>query len=383
MIDWSALRARPYEIYARMQQEPPASLAPGMHVLTRYDDVIAALRNARLSHWSDGAGGSFDTVIQRWVALMDPRRAPALRRRVVQALTPKALESKEQALEVFAENAIEQRARPESLDVVAELARPFAQRVVAELFGVPERARPRFFELLETVRTSLVELLGSEPASDPRIAALDQALSELVADPAATGIPQAVRLARADGDRISSRDLGAFAAIFLYAAYDNMLGFLGLAVHSLAGSPERWAELSVAGEIDDAAIDELVRYDGPVQFVQLVVETPLELAGLALNRGDRVLVGLAAANQDPAVFTAPRRLDLQRAPNPHLGFGVGAMRCIGAHLARLEARVLLRVLLRRVAVPKILEAPIQRQGPVVLRGFERLIISIEGGRIAT
>ena len=376
MIDWSALRARPYEIYAHMQQAPPASLAPGMHVLTRYEDVIAALRDARLSHWSDGAGGSFDTVIQRWVALMDPRRAPALRRRVVEALTPKALESKEQALEVFAENAIERRARPESLDVVAELARPLAQRVVAELFGVPERAWPRFFELLETVRTSLVELLGSDPVIDPRIAALDEALSEWVADPAAAGIPQAIRLAQADGDRISSRDLGAFAAIFLYAAYDNMLGFLGLAVHSLAGSPERWAELGDAPEIDDAAIDELVRYDGPVQFVQLVAEAPLELAGLALNRGDRVLVGLAAANQDPAVFAEPRQIDLQRAPNPHLGFGIGAMRCIGAHLARLEARVVLRVLLRRVAVPKILEAPIQCQGPVVLRGFERLVISI-------
>lgn len=383
MIDWSALRAQPYELYARMQQAPPASLSPDMHVLTRYDDVIAALRDARLSHWSDGAGGAFDSVIQRWVALMDPRRAPALRRRVVEALTPKALESKEQALEAFAESVIEQRARRESLDVVAELARPFAQRVVAELFGVPQSAQPQFFNLLETVRTSLVELLGSDPAGDPRIAALDEALSELVADPAATGIPQAIRLAQADGDRISSRDLGAFAAIFLYAAYDNMLGFLGLAVHSLAGSPDQWAGLSDAGTIDDAAIDELVRYDGPVQFVQLVAEAPLELSGLAVNRGDRILAGLAAANQDPAVFAAPRRMNLQRAPNPHLGFGVGAMRCIGAHLARLEARVVLRALLRRVAVPKILEAPIHCQGPVVLRGFERLVISIEGGRIAT
>ena len=376
-MDWATLRSRPYEMYARMQQAPPASIGPGMHVVTRYDDVAAALRDERLSHWSDGAGGAFQSVIQRWVALMDPRRAPALRRRVIEALTPKALRSKENALDAFAEQAISRRARPESLDVVGELARPFAQRVVAELFGVPEPARARFFALLEEVRTSLVELLGSDPGTDPRIAALDAALSELVDDPEAGGVPQAVRLARADGDRISARDLGAFAAIFLYASYDNMLGFLGLAAHSLARNPEQWAALAEAGEPDDAAIDELVRFDGPVQFVQLVADAPLERCGLTMNAGDRVLVGLAAANQDPTVFTTPRRMDLGRRPNPHLGFGVGAMRCIGAHLSRLEARVVLRALLRRVAVPEILETPIERQGPVVLRGFDRLVIAID------
>jgi len=376
-MDWAALRSRPYEMYARMQQAPPASIGPGMHVLTRYEDVAAALRDARLSHWSDGAGGAFQSVIQRWVALMDPRGAPALRRRVVEALTPSALSSKEDALDAFAEQAIESRSRPESLDVVGELARPFAQRVVAELFGVPEPVRARFFALLEQVRTSLVELLGSDPETDPRIAALDAALSGLVDDPEAAGMPEAVRLARADGDRISARDLGAFAAIFLYASYDNMLGFLGLAVHSLARNPEQWADLVEAGHADDAAIDELVRFDGPVQFVQVVAQAPLELAGLTLNAGDRLLVGLAAANQDPSVFDAPRRLDLRRRPNPHLGFGVGAMRCIGAHLARLEARVVLRALLRRVPVPEILETPIESQGPVVLRGFDRLVIAID------
>ena len=378
MLDWAEIRERPFSYYAGLRALPVGE-ASGPVVLTRHRDVAGALRDPRLSHWSEGGDTRFKAVMGRWVALMDPRRGAALRTHVIAEMGPERLAALMPGLAAFARGLLDARKPSDPLDAVGCLATPFAREVAACLFGVPDAGKPAFYRLLDDVQASLFELLTQDDAARGRLGELGQAVEELARRPDAAGITAAIRRAQADGDRIDQGDLGAFTAIFLFAAFDNVGRFLGLAAHCLAERPAAWARLRAAGGPDDTAIDELLRFDGPVQFVQLIAREPLRIAEREIAPGEIVLAGIAGANRDPEAFDRPDELDLGRTPNPHLALGTGAMRCIGHALARLEARLMLAALIEHMPDAAVLTPPPPRRGPPVLRGFEKSRARAPGG----
>jgi cytochrome P450 len=373
MLDWAAVRDHPFAYYAQLRAVP-AGEASSPVVLARYRDVAGALRDPRLAHWSEGGDTRFQAVMGRWVALMDPRRGAALRTHVIAEIGPARLAALAPELAALARALLCDRNPSDPLDVVGALAVPFAREVVARLFGIGDSGKSDFYRLLDEVQTSLFELLMQDDTADRRLSEFGRTVRELAQRADAQGITAALRRAQADGDRIGHSDLGAFTAIFLFAAFDNVGRFLGLAAHCLAERPAVWARLRAAGGPDDTAIDELLRFEGPVQFVRLVARERLHLAGREIAPGEIVLAGIAAANRDDAAFDRPDELRLDRTPNPHLALGTGAMRCIGHALGRLEARLLLSALIEYMPDAAVLTPPAPRRGPPVLRGFASLML---------
>src|SRR5262249_30171024 len=146
------------------------------------------------------------------------------------------------------------------------------------------------------------------------------------------GLVGAIVEAAEAGDPIGDEDYLPFFSIFLYAGHENMANFLSGAIHILACHPGEWRFLREHLDHLDTAIEELLRFESPVQFVKLVVQEDLSISGQQISKGDSLLACVAAANRDPGQFRDPDRLDLTRKPNPHLTFGFGALYCIGATL---------------------------------------------------
>jgi cytochrome P450 len=146
-------------------------------------------------------------------------------------------------------------------------------------------------------------------------------------------------------------------------------------VHALVSAPDQLDLLRANPALIPDAVEELLRFDSPVQFMMLGLGEEVAVQGTTIPRGQPVLVGIGSANRDPARFVDPDRLDVTRSPNPHLSFGHGALKCIGAALARLEAGIAVGAVARHTRRPSIVGTPRRREGPPVLRGFESLVLA--------
>ena len=161
MLDWAAIRDRPFEYYAALRDMPARDVS-GPVILTRHREVAEALRNPRLSHWSEGGDTRFQAVMGSWVALMDPRRGAALRTHVMAEMRPERLAALAPGLAALARGLLSDRKPSDPLDVVGCLATPFAREVVACLFGVPEAGKPAFNQLLNDVTGLAVRVADAQ-----------------------------------------------------------------------------------------------------------------------------------------------------------------------------------------------------------------------------
>jgi cytochrome P450 len=185
------------------------------------------------------------------------------------------------------------------------------------------------------------------------------------------------RLLRAehDGDRLASLEAVAMCTALVFNGHETTVNLIANGVLALLRHPAELARLRAAPAPAASAVEELVRYDSPPQFVSCVVAAPCVLRDRPLCPGESVLLGIGPANRDPAAFAEPDRLDLGRTPNVHLGFGLGTHFCPGAQLSRLEARAAIPALLARFPRLELAGAPVWRR-TFILRGLERLPVSL-------
>jgi cytochrome P450 len=178
------------------------------------------------------------------------------------------------------------------------------------------------------------------------------------------------------GDRLSELEVVAMCTALVFGGHETTGNLLGNGLLALLGHPDELARLRAEPAGIDAAIEELLRWDSPAQLISRTARVDFTWRGAAIRAGDAVLGCLGAANRDPAVFADPDRLDLGRAPNPHLAFGLGTHFCPGAQLSRLEARVAIPALLRRFPHLRLAAAPPVRRPTAVLRGLETLPVRL-------
>jgi cytochrome P450 len=392
--------ADPYPAYAWLREHAPVhrtTLPSGVDawLVTRYADARQALADGRLSknpaHHSEqahrtgrvGIPGERQADLMTHLLNIDPPDHTRLRRLVSKAFTPRRVAEFEPRVQNLTDRLIDSFAARGSADLIHEFAFPLPIYAICDLLGVPAEDQDDFRDwagmmirhgggprggvarAVKKMRSYLLELIHRK-----RGELGEDLISGLIR-------------ASDHGEHLTENEAAAMAFILLFAGFETTVNLIGNGLFALLNQPEQRARLQAsvaAGETELLAtgIEELLRYDGPVELATWRFATaPLSIGGVDIPVGDPVLVVLAAADRDPARFDRPDTLDLARRDNPHLGFGHGIHYCIGAPLARLEGQRALATLLTRLPDLRLAAEPgeLRWRGGLIMRGLRELPVS--------
>ena len=388
--------ADPYPAYHRLRAEDPVHRHPlGFYVLTRYDDVAAFLRDPRFGKSGYQAlfesrfgGGQDGTGLAISMLFRDPPDHTRLRSLVSKAFTPRVVETLRGRIQAIVDRLLERVAGAPRMDVIEGLAYPLPVTVISELLGVPAGDSETVKEWSRDVARALDAIalpVGPEVIERGRLATDGMAdyfrgLSEERRRHPGPDLLSGLVEAEEAGDRLSERELLATCILLYVAGHETTVNLIGNGLLALLRHPEERRRLQDDPGLLPAAIEELLRYDGPVQRTGRMAVSDMEIGGVPIPKGSLVLGLLGAANRDPAHFAEPDRLDLGRPEPRHLAFGAGIHYCLGAPLARLEAQVAIGTVLRRFpALTLAAERPVWRPSST-LRGLEALSITLGPAR---
>jgi cytochrome P450 len=381
------VRRDPYPTYRALREADPVHRGPfmGAWVLTRYRDVASALRDDRMS--ADGTRASGYQELQeapgpRSMLVVDPPYHTRLRTLVSKAFTPRAVERLRPRITALVGSALDRAALRGGVELVEELAYPLPVTVIAEMLGVPPEDWPRFRGWSRALVANLDPLSGRDPGQVATALEARQALGRYL-----SGIVDRRRrepgedlisgLLAGDGtgEVLTQGELVVMANLLLVAGHETTVNMITNGTLALLGHGQQLALLREQPELIQPAVEELLRWDSPVQLTARVATEDLDLGGHRVQQGESVLALLGAANRDPDQFADPDRLDLTRTPNPHLSFGRGIHFCLGAPLARLEAQIAIAGLVARFPKLRLAGEP-ERSPTVTLRGLTRLPLAV-------
>lgn len=387
----------PYPAYAWLREHSPVhrtSLPSGVEawLVTRYADARQALADARLSknpaHHAEPAHAKGKTGIpgERKAELMthllniDPPDHTRLRRLVSKAFTPRRVAAFAPRVQELTDGLIDRFAAEGRADLIHDFAFPLPIYAICDLLGVPREDQDDFRDW-----AGMMIRHGGGPRGGVArsVKKMRGYLAELIhrkrENPGDDLISGLIR-ASDHGEYLTENEAAAMAFILLFAGFETTVNLIGNGIYALLRNPEqrhRLQESLDAGEdgLLETGIEELLRYDGPVELATWRFATePLTLGGRDIAVGDPVLVVLAAADRDPARFEDPDTLDLARRDNQHLGYGHGIHYCLGAPLARLEGRTALATLLGRLPDLRLAVEPadLRWRGGLIMRGLRTL-----------
>ena len=363
-------RANRFETYARMREQDPVLLQPGIDgetpiwFLTRYDDVVAMLVDDE-RFVRDPALALSEEDIARMRAAMpddfsfvenhmlnkdgaDHRR---LRRLVTKAFTPRMVEQLRPRIQAIADELLDAVQERRELELVDEFAFPLPITVIAELLGIPAADRDRFrawSDALVTPSIGPAELERFAASMREFVAYLRELFERRRREPAEDLI-SALLQAEEAGDSLSEEELFSTVILLIVAGHETTVSLIGTAVLALLREPDVVERLRAEPDLIPSAVEELLRREAPVdRTLNRWAATNVELGGRTIRRGDLLIAILGSADRDPARFPDPDALDLEREDNKHVAFGRGSHYCLGAPLARLEAEIALATLLRRL-----------------------------------
>ncbi len=392
-----AFRANPYPFYDRLRAESPVHVTPhGLTVITRYDDVSHTLRSNDFSRDVDAnATPRDDPIFERrrerrkngakTILNLDPPDHTRLRRLVSKAFTPSAIDALRSRIETQVDAVLDRAAERGELELVDELAFPVPFQVISDLLDLPQDRTAEIRDWSQALTASLepTATLETLDASDAAIAQLVPYLAEVVETRRANlgnDVLSALLVAEEAGDRLSLEELLSFVVLLYVAGHETTVNLIGNGTLALLRHPDELQRWKHDPTLDAAAVDELLRFDGPVQHTVRVAMTPVTYGEgaqqVTVEPGSSVLCVLGAANHDAAVFDDPHTLHLDRPnANRHLAFAAGIHYCLGASLAKLEASVAIGRLIRRFDSIELLAEPTFRDR-LTIRGVEHMPLSV-------
>ncbi len=398
-----AFRADPYPFYDALRTHDPVHVSPfGFTVLTRYDDVARTLRGAEFARDIEAniterendprqprrerqRQRLEDGTAAKSILNLDPPDHTRLRRLVSQAFTPSAIERLRPRVQQLVDDVLDVAAERGSMELVEELAFPVPFQVISDLLDIPT-------DNSDDVRAwSQVLTASLEPTADE--AGLDAAeaaaiamggyLTEIIDHRRrhlGDDLLSALIQVEESGDRLSPAELRTFVILLYVAGHETTVNLVGNGALALLRHPDQLRRWAADPSLDANAIDELLRYDGPVQQTARVPTVDVTYEGLdgeiTVPKGTMVMTVLGAASHDPSVFERPGELRLDRAnANRHLGFAAGVHYCLGASLAKLEAGTALTSLIRRFPNVELAGEPGWRDR-LTIRGVDHLPLSL-------
>ena len=379
----------PYPHYhALREREPVHQPFPGAWLLSRHRDVVPLLRSPNVS--SDRRKSPmYELFLQSLpdphrfqdippsMLFLDPPDHTRLRGLVNKAFTARVVESMRPRVHEIVEGILDGVAEKGEMDVVADLAYPIPVTVICDLFGVPQEDRAQVkawsLDLIYTL-DPLVAGDRLEKAAQAGLA-FREYLRGLIEDRRGRhgdDFISALIQAEEEGERLTDEEIVSMCVLLLIAGHETTSGLIGNGMLALGRHPDAMRELRDDPSIIKTAVEELLRFDAPVQLTGRLVLQPIEIDGVQIEPGNDVITLIGAANRDPSVFPDPDRLDLRRPANHHVAFGGGIHFCLGAPLARLEGQIAVGELVQRFPGMEVDTQGAVLRDTVTLRGLTSL-----------
>lgn len=352
----------PHHLFAQLRAEDPVHWhpekdGPGFWAVTRYADVVRVSRDAAtFSSWRGGtmipdAPDEQLAVLRMMMLNIDPPQHTKLRLLVNKGFTPRTVEGLRGRIDALARQIVDTAARRGGCDFVADVAGELPSYVIAELVGIPLDDGRQLYRLTERMHTA-----APTPEGQADLAA---AFAEMMAY--ANGLRAAKRArpsddiastllaAEVDGERLTDLEFDMFFMLLINAGGDTTRNLVAGGMLELLAHPEQWARLRTDPALLPSAIEEMLRFLSPVVHFRRTATADITLGTRAIHAGDKVVMFYGSANRDAAVFADPDRFDVARSPNEHVAFGGGGAHfCLGANLARVEARAMFSQILDRL-----------------------------------
>lgn len=395
-----AALADPYPVYHQMRAAAPAYHSPIFNgwILTRYEDVKASLHDPRV------VAGSLDpavratlpadlqeqwtaifTFLSRWVVGQNPPEHRRLRQLLNVGFKPRLVENLRPRIQALSDELLDAVQARGQIEMIGDFAYPLPAIVIGELLGLPASGRPLLRAWSQTIVTFLSTGTHGDRASiEAMHRALQEAtdyLRELIA--ARRAAPQddllsSLIAAEEQGTMLSEEELVSTCVLLLFAGHETTMNLIGNGLLALLRHPEQYEQLVANPALIPNAVEEFLRYDGPVQAVWRSAGVDFVLGEQQIRAGERIIPCLGAANRDPAQFSDPDRLDIGRAnAGGNITFGYGIHYCLGAPLARLEAQVAFATLLRRLPGLRLADETVAWRGLLSVRGVQVLPLVFE------
>ena len=365
-----AIQADPYPIYERLRAESPVYWNGPYWVVSRYDDIVNLLNDPRMSSARTEATFAvlppevqeeltpLRQILGSRMLLSDPPRHTRLRTLMTKAFSARVTEAKRDHIAAICNTLIDQVQAAGAMDVMHAVAAPLPGWVIADMLGVPNDDQEQFTRWSR----DQVRVYDRSGTADDRIAIMRRGQASMLemktyleaviaarrAEPREDLITMMIQ-AEEQGDRLTTDEMVAMCVALLVGGNNSTAHLIGNAILTLIRHPDALAQLRANPELIRPAIEEVMRFDSPVQATSRVAHETLAVGGQTIERGQNVYLLLGSANRDPAQFPDPTRFDITRQPNRHLTFAHGPHFCLGAAVARAEAQVAVQTIIERCA----------------------------------
>lgn len=392
-------RQNPHPFLHRLREADPVHWSPVFQVwvLTRYADCVTALRDRRLScsprEWHNyekhllrggGAAQPQAEIARHFMLQIDPPDHTRLRALVSKAFTPRVVEAMRPKIQAIVDGMLDRVQQAGQMDLVADLAYPLPIVVIGRLLGTPPEDDRRIKEWSAIVLPSFGPAISAGQLEIINRAAAEfrdffKALIEQRRRSPGSDLIDGLIAARDGENKLSDAELISTCILLVSAGHITTVQLLAKGMLLLLHNPAELQRLKREPKLIDGGIEEMLRCESPLQVVGRTALEDLEIGGKTIRKGQMLLVMLPAANRDPEQFPDPDRFDITRSPNRQIAFGYGDHFCAGAPLARLEAKVAISTILRRLPNLQLTEAPLDYDRSLLLRALKSLPVRFTPG----
>jgi pimeloyl-[acyl-carrier protein] synthase len=394
------VQVNPYPIYERLRRDSPVFWNGPYWLVSRYDDIVALLNDPRVS--SARVEATFAVlpedvqqelqplrhVLGSRMLLSDPPRHTRLRTLMTKAFSARVTEAKRERIEEICNHFLDRVMAQGTMDVMQDVAVPLPGWVIADMLGVPKedqedftrwsRDQVRVYDRSGTMHERIPIMRQGQASMLAMKAYLEEVIAARRKEPREDLITMMIEAEEA-GDRLTTDEMVVMCIALLVGGNNSTAHLIGNAILTLARHPEAIAQLRANPALIRPAIEEVMRYDSPVQATSRVAREPIEVGGQTIDAGQNIYVLFGSANRDEAQFPDPTRFDIARAPNRHLTFAHGPHFCLGAAVARAEAQSAVLTIVQRCADLQLASEHVEWIEGFAFRGPKSLPVTFRAG----